>query len=115
MPRQNFRDLRANREGLTELTGVANVRSALQNRLATAKNTLPWRPQYGARLKNYQNLPLTAENMSKIADEVRSALDRDPRVRRVDEIEGASTTDGQVRIKAKIQIINQAEQLEVTL
>ena len=39
-----------------QLTGGDNVRSALENRLSTSLRSIPFRPEYGANLKEFMNL-----------------------------------------------------------
>ena len=96
-----------------QLTGGDNVRSALENRLSTSLRSIPFRPEYGANLKEFMNLPMTADNISRIEQEVQTQVLRDPRVKEVRKIEVTTQTNGLVLIRLNLVLVGTNENLNV--
>lgn len=108
MARQNRDDQRVGPSGVSGITGIANIRSALQNRLLTPRGLVPFFPEYGSRLKQFQNLPMTRENIVAISNEVQSSLLRDPRVQSVEEVRADGSPDGMVKIQVFLNLVDRS-------
>ena len=88
-------DYRVSRTGsVNVLQGSDNVRSAIENRLSVSRGSIPFRPEYGILLKQYQNEPLTRELKDRIIEDLTAQIRRDDRVRLVKSIDVRSETDG---------------------
>ena len=110
------RDFRPTLTGqVKELIGASNVRSALQNRLATFPGSIPFRPSYGANLKAYQNMPLSAKNRDQIVQDVQEQILRDPRVQSIRKVDVRTTEAGLISISVGIllQGSNEPQNVEV--
>ena len=95
------------------LTGGDNVRSALENRLSTPLRSIPFLPDYGIEIKQFLNLPMTADNKSRILNEVVTQVSRDPRVKEVRNSELRSRDDGLIVISVDIVLVGTNEPLNV--
>ena len=116
MARENNRDIRIGRSGPGLIEGVENTRSALQNRLLTPYRSIPFFPEYGSALKQFQNLTINRENIGAVATEVERSLRRDPRIVNVDEVRAEGNEDGSVKIQAFIRLRgNTTTQLEARI
>lgn len=108
------RDIRPNLTGrVRELTGAENVKSALENRLSTSLRSIPFLPQYGVNLKDFLNMPMTADNRTRIIDEVQQQILRDRRVKEIRKIDARTTEEGLVLIQADVVLIGTNVNLSV--
>ena len=110
-------DFRLSRGNASLLRGADNVRSALQNRFAVFPLSVPYRPVYGSSLKRYSNEPLTLELENQIVKEIRTQVERDPRVKSVRKISITSTAEGELRAEVEIVLLGNADnfQFEVVI
>lgn len=81
----------------------ANVKSAVENRLAVWLGSIPSRPQYGGGLKSFSGEPVTPDLINRFRKAVTTQIERDPRVDHVRETEIEVRPDG--RLLAKTVII----------
>ena len=98
---------------VNELTGAENVKSALQNRLSTSYRSVPFLPNYGVQLKQYQNQPMTADLRSRIIQEVTEQIMRDPRVKSIRSVNVRTTTEGLFLISVDVVLIGTEGALNV--
>ena len=108
------RDIRTSTNGeVRELTGNENVRSALENRLSTSFRSVPFLPNYGVNLKEYQNMPMTAEIRTRIQAEIREQILRDKRVKEIRDIKVRYNSEGLFLIQVFLTLIGTNRALNV--
>ena len=105
------RDFRIGPAGVNEITGKANVRSALRNRFSVFPASVPFRPIYGSALKRFHNEPMTRELENQIVKEVREQIQRDRRVKNVRKITINSSQDGTLKVDVEVILLGEIENL----
>ena len=91
---------------VNDLQGPENVRSAIQNRILTTKGQVPFRPEYGLKLKQFLSEPLTREIQDQILSLLREEILKDPRVESIKSIRIESNSDGRLLINLYLVLIS---------
>ena len=108
------KDLRPQRRGaINAIFGGENVRSALENRLSTSFRSIPFLPNYGVNLKEYQNSVMTEDNRTRIRNEVQTQILRDPRVKAIRSITVNHRSNGLLFIQVSIVLIGTDEVVDL--
>lgn len=106
-------DMRATAGGdLMLISGLANLKQALFNRLITVPGTLVGLPNYGVGIRQYQNAPNSFTLQQKLAALIEEQFLQDPRVMRVTSvaISSGDTTPQLAKIAVNIVPVGYTEQ-----
>jgi phage baseplate assembly protein W len=68
------------------VSGMANIKQALFNRLMTVKGSLAHRPNYGVGVQNWLGGISSIERQRTLAEEIKSQFEQDPRVSSVESV-----------------------------
>lgn len=85
------------------VVGYTNLRWALARRVLTPLKSLIYHPEYGAYLSQYMGQPLTNTNLQLILSYFSIALNNDPRVAKVLNLNPALTAANTLTIQASVQ------------
>lgn len=90
---------------IEQISGVANLKQRLFNRLITVKGTLAHRPNFGVGLPLWQNALSSIGKQRELASEVKIQFQEDEGVESVESVSIVQDGDGLFTIKYKVNAV----------
>lgn len=97
---------------IDRISGVANLKKAIERRIITTPGSLVHRPGFGVGLKNFQNSPTSLSKKRKLATLIKEQCEQDSRVEKVlgVSISEDSTNTAMTLIVVRVEAVGLGEQ-----